>query len=174
MKNPPSQSLGETIIASEQAWRAADHVLKVTFPVVQDPKLLLRALEHLDSAARKTISAILKHEYIYRQIPLKRSGAENLEQFFNQCTQQYNLSIADSARLRSLLKLGKRHRASSMEFSQKGKMMVLDDEQGSIAITSPQLLELSEAVRTLQLQLQKELKTTAQQKAEEHQSSRNI
>lgn len=159
-----SQSFSEAVIAAEQAWRAADHVLRVTFPVVQDPKLLLRVLEHLDKALHITISTILKREYIYQRIPLKRSGAENTELFFSSCASLYGVSTADSVRLREVLDLGRRHKASGSEFSQKGKVIILDDEVGSVVVSAGHLEELSLAVRGLQMQLQKEFKESSKGK----------
>lgn len=166
MRKSIAHSLGEAVIAAEQAWRAADHVLHVTFPAVQDPKLLLRALEHLNRAARITLSTSLKCAHIYQRVPLRRLGAENLETFFSSCAKQYELSTADCARLRTLLELGRRHRASGMEFSQKGKMILLDDEQGSIEIRALQLEELSDAVRRVQLRLRQDMRALAKRRAE--------
>ena len=154
-------SLREAIVSAEQAWRAADHILSMTFPAVREPKLLLRALEHLEKAARGTISVVLKVEYLQQRVQLSASGGDNLVVFFEQCAPRYGLSLEEARVIRETLALGVRHKASSVEFSQKGKVIMLDDEQGSVAV-SPELLTMAAgAVRKLQLALQHELKDEA-------------
>jgi len=149
-----AKTFGDAILTAEQAWRAADHILLVTFPVVQDPKLLLRVLEHLDKAARTTISTVLKLEYLYKRVRLSRKGARNKDLFFQVCRYQYRVSEEDSILLSEVLDLSKRHRASGVEFSQRKKVVILDDDLGSMEITAPYLQRTSQAVRRLQLQLQ--------------------
>ena len=152
------KTLGDMFITAEQAWRAADHIIHVTFPVVQDAKLLLRALEHLDKATRQTLSVILKYEYIERRVRLSHRGQENIETFFTVCAPAYSLDPEDRDALRELLVLGKRHRDSGIEFSQKGKMFILDDAAGTVSIAAPQLSVCAHALRRLQLQFHQRLK----------------
>ncbi len=153
-----AKTFGNAILTAEQAWRAAEHILLVTFPVVQDPKLLLRVLEHLDKAARTTISTILKREYLYKRIRLSGEGAHNKELFFQVCRHQYGVSEEDATLLSEVLDLGKRHKASGVELSQRKKVVILDDELGSVEITAKHLQQTSQAVRRLQLQLQGKLR----------------
>ncbi len=153
-----SKSMGDAVLTAEQAWRAADHLLSVTYPVVQDPKLLLHALEHLEKAARTTISTVLKREYLFKRIRLMSDGLRNKEIFFQVCARDYSVTPEDATLLREVLELGRRHRASGVEFSQRGKAVILDDEVGSVTIAAPKLQQISQAVRRLQLQLQERLR----------------
>ena len=153
-----TKNFGDAILTAEQAWRAADHLLSVTFPVVQDPKLLLRALEHLDKSARTTISTVLKREHLYKRIRLSAIGERNKEVFFQVCGKQYGVHEEDVILLKEILVLGARHRASGVEFSQRGKAVILDDDLGTVTITSDWLHKISQAVRRLQLQLQGKLR----------------
>lgn len=152
------KTFGDAILTSEQAWRAADHLLLVTFPVVQDPKLLLRALEHLDKAARTTISTVLKLEYLYKRVKLSGQGARNKELFFQVCGDYYGVSKDDAVLLSEVLNLAERHRASGVELSQRKKVIILDDNLGSAEIVAPRLQQISQAVRQLQLKLQAKLR----------------
>lgn len=156
--DPAYQSISNTILTAEQAWRAADHILSVTFPVVQDPKLLLRALEHLDKACRGTITAVLKREYLYKGVQLGSDGERNKEAFFSTCSVSYGVSEADSTLLREVLDFGSRHRNSSVEFSQQGKTVLLDDQLGSVIVDCQRLQQLAQAVRRLQLRLQEKFR----------------
>ncbi len=158
MSSAISKTFGDAILTAEQAWRAADHIILVTFPVVQDSKLLLRALEHLDKAARTTISTVLKREYLYKRVRLTGEGARNRELFFQVCGNQYGVGEGDAILLSEVLDLGKRHRASGVELSQRKKVVILDDDLGSVEITAPHLQQISQAVRRLQLQLQGKLR----------------
>lgn len=148
----------DAMVTAEQAWRAADHILSVTFPVIQDPKLLLRALEHLDKAARSTITVAVKREYLYGRVRLSSEGERNKEAFFRVCGGRYAVSESDAAALREVLDLGSRHRASTVEFIQQGKAVLLDDQLGSVTIACPRLQQLAQAVRRLQVQLQEKFR----------------
>ncbi|PIN92758.1 hypothetical protein COU54_05680 [Candidatus Pacearchaeota archaeon CG10_big_fil_rev_8_21_14_0_10_31_24] len=153
-----ASDFSELIIIAEQAWKAADHLLAVTFPVVQDPKLLLRALEYLDKATRNTISVILKREFLFKRIRLSKEGQKNMDVFFKSCVKTYDISSEDANLLQELLVLGKRHKSAGVEFSQKGKMIILDDDIGKVTISLEQLSGISGAVRRLQLSLHEHFK----------------
>lgn len=158
MSEDLAKTLGDAVLTAEQAWRAADHVLSVTFPVVQDPKLLLRGLEHLEKATRTTISTVLKREYLFKRIRLTNNGIRNKEIFFQVCAKNYMVTTEDAALLQEVLELGRRHRASGVEFSQRGKAVILDDDVGSVTIAAPRLQQISQAVRRLQVQLQQQMR----------------
>jgi len=153
-----AKTFGDAILTAEQAWRAAEHILLVTFPVVQDSKLLLRVLEHLDKAARTTISTVLKLEYLYKRVRLSGEGARNKELFRLLCSHHYKVSEEDAILLSEVLDLGKRHRSSGVELSQRKKVVILDDNFGSVEITAPHLQQISQAIRRLQLQLQRKVR----------------
>ncbi len=155
-----SKTFSEALIAAEQQWRAAEHIVRVTFPVVQDPKLLLHALEHLAKAARQIMSVILKREYLHQRVRLSTIGSENLEVFFGVCATRYKVSTENAAALRELLTLVESRRTSSMEFSQKGKVILVDDDFGTTIITVSHLAVFLDAVRNLHLELHRQLKDT--------------
>lgn len=116
------------IIDADRSWQTAEHIIKVVMPVVKDEKLLLRALETIYSGTVKSISIILKYEYILKRVELKSESSKNLQTFFNKCSHRYGLSDEDNSKLKNLIFLGKKHKESGFEFSRVGKMVILGDD----------------------------------------------
>lgn len=122
------KKLSDDIIQANRSWQSAEHVINVVMPVVKDEKLLLRALEMLYSGSVKIISAILKHEFIFKRVELKQEASKNLDIFFKKCAHRYEMSEEDCVKLKNLIKLGKKHKQSGFEFSRTGKMIIMDDD----------------------------------------------
>lgn len=115
------------LLEAEKHWRNADHLVYVTYPVVNDLKLLLRALEEVHQSVVGAISEILKFEYLYKRIVLSKNPKENLGVFFSKCSGSYSLDV-ERETLKEILFLGKKHKESGVEFSRQGKMMILGDD----------------------------------------------
>jgi hypothetical protein len=118
------------LIDAEKSWQSADHLILVTYKVVKDDKLLLRALENIYESVVKTISVALRFEYFYKRIELSKDSKRNLEIFFVKLGRKYGLSKEDERILREIIFSGKKHKESGLEFSGKGKAVILDDKLG--------------------------------------------
>lgn len=146
-----SKIFSEELIAAEQAWRAAEHVLEITFPSIRDPKLLLRVIVFLEKAIKKTISLILKLEHIEKNLELTKSGSKNMSLFFDSVGSKYGLSPEDLEALKDVFDLGNKYRQSALAFSNKGRAVLFDDDLGEIIISYEHLEKLSKSVRKLQM-----------------------
>jgi hypothetical protein len=122
------KKLSEDIIEAGRSWQSAEHIINVVMPVVKDEKLLVRALEILYKGSVKIISTILKYEFIFKRVELKAEASKNLDIFFRKCASRYGLNEEDCAKLKNLIKLGKKHKESGFEFSRIGKMMIMSDD----------------------------------------------
>lgn len=110
----------EGLVEAEKLWIGADHLIYVTYPVVKDEKLLLKAFENIYNCIVMNISIILKFEYLYKRINLSKDKETNLNVFFNRCAKRYNFEESELKMIKDLLFIGKKHKESSVEFS-KGK-----------------------------------------------------
>tara|TARA_Y100000310_G_scaffold344244_1_gene455950 strand:- start:10464 stop:10949 length:486 start_codon:yes stop_codon:yes gene_type:complete len=117
----------DVLTEAEELWRSADHLVYITMPVVQDEKLLIRALENLHKSLVLAISTILKFEYLYKRVDLGKDTRKNLDMFFGKCAVRYGLNEKDCELIREIMFLGKKHKESGFEFSKKGKVVILDD-----------------------------------------------
>ena len=142
------KKFADDLIEAEKAWRTGDHLIYVTYPVVKDDKLFLRALENLHKSLVIIISSILRFEYLYKRIELSKNGGKNLEIFFKKCGKKYGLEIDDCEIIKEIISLGKKHKESSVEFSGKGKAYILDD-LGKVEINIDKLKIFLRVIRRL-------------------------
>jgi len=120
----------DALIESEKRWKGADYLVNVTFRVVKDPKLLVKALEGLHGFFFSAITSVLKFEYLYKRIELGEDKEKNLEMFFRRCASRYGLTREEGEMVREVLILGEKHKESGIEFSKNEKLIILDDDLG--------------------------------------------
>jgi len=118
------------LVGAEKNWQSADHLIYVVYPVVKDDKLLLRALENIYDNVVKIVSVVLRFEYFYKRIELSKDSKRNLEVFFVKLGKKYGLNKDDGRIVREIIFSGKKHKESGLEFSGKGKAVILDDRLG--------------------------------------------
>src|SRR3989344_3140726 len=99
-----------SLIEAEKYCLAADHLIHVSLKVVKDPKLLLRAFEDIYNALVLIISTVLRFEYLYKRISLKRDSKENLRIFINKCSKRYGLDEKDIGLIKETIFLGKKQK----------------------------------------------------------------
>lgn len=124
----------ENLVESEKHWGSADHLIYITYPVVGDAKLILRAFESLYKSLVLNVSTILKFEYLYKRISLGKNRDKNLNCFFKKCAERYGLDKQDIGVVKEIIFLGKKHKESSVEFSKRDKIVILDEVLGNYTI----------------------------------------
>jgi len=123
-----NRKLIQGLIEAETLIHGADHLVNVIFPVVRDPKTMLKALESLHRSLVLAFSVILKFEYLYRRITLTKDPKKNLNLFFEKCADNYGLNKDEKDMAQEILMLGRKHKESGCEFSKSGKLIIMDDE----------------------------------------------
>lgn len=123
------------LIEVEKQIGSADHLVYVTFPVVKDPKLLLRGLESAHKALAGCISLILKFEYLYKRVELSADKGENMKTFYKKCANSYGLDEHGQNLVREIMFLAKKHKDSGLEFSKSGRIIITDDELGTYELS---------------------------------------
>ncbi len=126
-----NRKFANSLIEADDLWERADHLVNVIFPVVRDPKLLVKAVEALYKCVNDVISTILKFEYVYREIELSEDSDENLKTFFDKCMRRYGIS--EDRAIKEVIELGKKHQSSGFEFSKKEKFVIFDDSPVEIS-----------------------------------------
>ena len=83
----------KTLIQSANShYKNADHMVFVTYSLVNDPKLVITIADRLYKALMDSVSALLNYEYLYKRIGrLPETDDEKLEILKNQAMKEYNL-----------------------------------------------------------------------------------
>ena len=84
--------------------KTADHLVYMTFPLVKENKLLLKALEEIYQSLINTINAILQYEYAYKRIQIYTDAKENFRTF-KALAPKYNLNEEQLKKIVEILSL---------------------------------------------------------------------
>lgn len=123
-----------------QQYDAAFHLLKVTYPLVRDPKLLMGVLHNLLSSLEHSMDAVLAYERQLQLIPAYRDDFQDKFNLFRlKCVRRNNLSM-DAVNLmielRSTVEL---HKKSPMEFERRNQLIICDKSYQYKSISVPEL-----------------------------------
>ena len=102
----------------------ADHMTYVTYPLVNEQRLILKIFDEIYKSIINSINAILNYEYLYKRIRLTEN---NLQTFAQKCAKQYDLSNIQLKKIFEIIELNKRHQRSAMEFVKKDRIIILSD-----------------------------------------------
>jgi len=112
---------------AEKKLKTADHLIYMTYPMVQDKKILLTILSEINLSVLNTINAILQYEYLYKRIELTKSGKDNLLIFFTECAPKYNITPTETKKIKDIIHLAEIHKKSPMEFLKEDKIIILSE-----------------------------------------------
>jgi len=119
----------------------ADHMTYVTFPLINDQRLLLKIFDNIYQSIISCINAILNYEYLYKRIKLYSNINENLQTFIDKCAKNYNLTNEQIMKIQQIIALNKQHKQSAMEFVKKDKIIILSDNLRTQSINVQKIKE---------------------------------
>ena len=82
----------DLILEAERKLNNVDHLLSVTFPLVNDSKILAPIAETLGQSALKTMEALLRNEYNYKRIKALPNNLEIMYTIFKSVAVKYKLN----------------------------------------------------------------------------------
>jgi hypothetical protein len=120
----------DLLVSAKRRIQVADHFLTQTYPMVQDPKLLVNILDGVLRAVEEVVDAILQHEREKDRIPAYHEGnfAAKLSVLRGDVAKRYNFGHIDLAMISEMQELLHHHRQSAMEFPRNGKYVMANDE----------------------------------------------
>jgi len=137
--------INNLIEVAEKKLSNVDHLLLVTFPVINDPKLLAPIAESLANCAFTAIEALLKYERAYKRI---HSLPNNLDIMFNifesEVVNRYKLSKNIIIMLNDLKNLLQSRKKSAVEFVKNDRYIICSNEYYTTIITQEKLITYKE------------------------------
>ena len=115
----------ENLYEAEQSIKKIDHMIYVTYPLIQDKQLLLKIISDTKNVIIRCINSILQYEYLYKKIRLKKDPKENMKIFKLKCAPKYNISIEEIKLMLKLFDLVEKHKKSPFEFKKQEKIVIL-------------------------------------------------
>ncbi len=110
---------------AKQKIKVADHMLFMTYPLVKDPKLLLSIIENIFAGLDYGVSALLKHERLFKRIPpYHDTFPSRYEIFKNKLIPRYDLNPKYVRLIREVRTLLSERKKSPVEFARKDKFVI--------------------------------------------------
>lgn len=117
----------DNLIEAESIINKIDHMLYVTYPLVNDKKLLLKILAEAKVAVVKCINYILQYEYVFKRIRLSKDTKENLRLFKVKCAPRYNITTEEVKLVSKLFEIVDLHKKAPIEFRKDNKILIFSD-----------------------------------------------
>jgi len=136
----------------------ADHMTYVTYPLVNEKRLLLKIFDEIYKSIISCINAILNYEYLYKRINLYKENEENMQTFINKCAKNYGLTNKQIKEITEILELNKQHKQSAMEFVKKDKIVILSDNLKTQTINIQKIKEYLLLAKELLMRVNKKTK----------------
>ncbi len=114
---------------AEKFLKNTNHLINVTYPLVEDGKLLLGVVENLFLASTCSIESLLILERSKKNIPPFHDSFESKYRVFNEnILQKYRFDEKELETIREIKDILMKHKESSIEFSRKEKFVIWDDD----------------------------------------------
>ena len=125
---------------SKKKLKIADHMLTMTYPFVQDPKLLIAVIENLFLALTNAMGSLLYYERLFKKIPpFQDSFASKFNMFKAKCVTKYNIDTDYIMMIQELKEIIIEHRKSPVEFSKKDRFIICSEDYKMKIISLDQL-----------------------------------
>jgi hypothetical protein len=153
----PTEKYQENLKEAIKNLQIADHMTYVTFPLVNEKRLLLKIFDEIYKSIINCIWTILNYEHLYKRITLYSQEYENIQTFINKCAKNYDITNEQIKKIRQIIELNKEHKQSAMEFTRQNKIVILSDSLGTkiidIQIVKEYLLLAKELLMKINLRI---------------------
>lgn len=134
---------------AEEIIKRIGHMVYVTYPIIQDKRLILKIILETKNALVKCINSILQYEHMYKHITLSKDPKENMKIFKLKCSPRYSISIAQMNRIFEIFDIAEKHMKSPFEFKKHEKIIILSEDSIPNVITienSKEFLNLAKEI----------------------------
>jgi hypothetical protein len=114
---------------ANRLFKNSDHLAYMTYPLVQDKRLLMRILESLNEALSKFMEVLLYYDFVYnRSGPVPQSFMERLDVFRRRCSGRYGIGEGQLKMIMELHEIVEHRKKSSMEFMRGSDYIIASDD----------------------------------------------
>ena len=135
------QKFIENLQEAQKTIQIIDHMIYVTFPLIQDKKILIKILTETKDAVANCINSILQYEYLYKRIKLYKDAKTNFRIFIKKCCPYYQITQEEINSIIELFELVEKHKQSATEFVRDEKVIILSDNLKTKTITIEKVKE---------------------------------
>jgi len=131
-----------------QKLKAADHMLTMTYPLVEDPKILLAVLENIQASMDNAIHDKLLKARQEKKIPRYSETAQGrYAAFMEHLAKKYSKNTI--RHIKEVYEILQEHKKSPVEFRRKEMFIICDDKYRTKALSEATLREYIETAKEL-------------------------
>ena len=101
----------------------ADHLLTMTYPLVNDPKLLKVVMSRTYSAVENTIEMMLQYERLYKRVPPYNNNLEDMLRLLKPALERYHISTGYIGFINEIKEAVEKQKESDVEFVRRDKLV---------------------------------------------------
>jgi len=118
----------------------ADHITYVTFPLVNEKRLLLKIIEEINLSIICSLNCMFNYKYPLKSIDFGKDNTD-LENSLKEISKDYELTNEQIIKIKEVFELNKKHKKSSIEFVKKDNVVILSDNLSFQAINIQKIKE---------------------------------
>ncbi len=119
--------------------KVADHILTMTYPLVQDPKLLKVVMKNMFLALQNAILMLLYYERLYKRIPPFPENFDSLMPYLKKVLTKYNISTGYIGFINEIREIMQKQKESQVEFIRKDKFVFASHDYELSVMTNKEL-----------------------------------
>ena len=109
--------------------RTADHLAYMTYPMLQDPKLIMKIAENVAEAMKYAIEAIVYYDRLYKRIsPLGEEFSSKYDAFKTHCSKRYNIPPQHILTFEDVNNIANEHKTSPTSFVKEDAIVICSDQ----------------------------------------------
>lgn len=110
---------------ANRLFRNSDHLTYMTYPLVQDKRLLLRILENLNTSLSKFMEVLLYYDFVYEHgEKYPESFGARFDFFRRNCAKKYGVGETQMNMIREIHDIAEERSKSTMEFIRGGDYII--------------------------------------------------
>ena len=123
------QRLKSLIEEANKRIRTADHLVYMTYPMLQDPKLIMKIAENIADAMKYAIEAIVYYDRLYKRVsPMGEEFVSKYDIFKHHCSKRYNISPQHLLTFEDVNNIVQEHKNSPTSFVKDGSIVICSDQ----------------------------------------------
>jgi len=111
----------------------ADHMAYVTYPLVNDRRLLLRIFEETYNSIINLIISTVDYEIQSKDLDFTKNDENKIKRFFEVYSRNY-LTADQIIKIKEIMQVNLKHRQSAVEFVRKDKIIIMLDDLKTYSI----------------------------------------
>jgi hypothetical protein len=119
------QELG---VVAKKKLQLADHILTMTYPLVNDSKLLLAVVENIFLSLTNAMGSVLYYERLFKRVPPFHDNFSSKFSLFREYAEKNNIDKEYLRLIQNIKDVIVKHKKSPVEFARKDQLVICNDD----------------------------------------------